>query len=152
MYVSHNLRTPYGDYGQYSPQKQCSPQALRGLATLFTVKMRRLWTIFTAPVLTSEVGYVHFFVQKEVSMSQSITYTKARQTLAETMNRVCDHHEPVIITRQRFPSVVMISLEDYNAIMETAYLLRSPGQCRPVAGSIATPADAGEAVQHDLED
>ena len=45
-------------------------------------------------------------------MSQSITYTKARQTLAETMNRVCDHHEPVIITRQRFPSVVMISLED----------------------------------------
>ena len=42
------------------------------------------------------------------------------------MNRVCDHHEPVIITRQKSPSVVLMSLEDYNAIMETAYLLRSP--------------------------
>ena len=38
------------------------------------------------------------------------------------MNRVCDHHEPVIITRQKSPSVVMMSLEDYNSIMETAYL------------------------------
>ena len=66
-------------------------------------------------------------------MSQAITYTEARQNLAETMNRVCDHHEPVIITRQKSPSVVLMSLEDYNAIMETAF----PGQCRPVAGSIA---------------
>ena len=59
-------------------------------------------------------------------MSQAITYSEARQNLAETMNRVCDHHEPVIITRQKSPSVVMMSLEDYNSIMETAYLLRSP--------------------------
>ena len=54
-------------------------------------------------------------------MSQAITYSEARQNLAETMNRVCDHHEPVIITRQKSPSVVMMSLEDYNSIMETAY-------------------------------
>ena len=36
-------------------------------------------------------------------MSQAITYSEARQNLAETMNRVCDHHEPVIITRQNHP-------------------------------------------------
>ena len=77
-------------------------------------------------------------------MSQSITYTKARQTLAETMNRVCDHHEPVIITRQRFPSVVMISLEDYNAIMETAYLLRSPDNAARLREALHV-ADAGKA-------
>ena len=59
-------------------------------------------------------------------MSQAITYSEARQNLAETMNRVCDHHEPVIITRQKSPSVVMMSLEDYNSIMETAYLLVRP--------------------------
>ena len=34
-------------------------------------------------------------------MSQAITYSEARQNLAETMSRVCDHHEPVIITRQK---------------------------------------------------
>lgn len=66
-------------------------------------------------------------------MSQAITYTEARQNLAETMNRVCDHHEPVIITRQKSPSVVIMSLEDYNAIMETAYLLRSTTHAAPAA-------------------
>ena len=45
-------------------------------------------------------------------MSQAITYSKARQNLADTMNRVCDHHEAVIITRQKSPSVVMMSLEE----------------------------------------
>jgi antitoxin YefM len=55
----------------------------------------------------------------------SITYTAARANLAATMDRVCDNHEPVIITRNE-QSVVMMSLEDYNSIEETAYLLRSP--------------------------
>jgi antitoxin YefM len=55
----------------------------------------------------------------------SITYTTARANLAATMDRVCENHEPVIITRNE-QSVVMMSLEDYNAIEETAYLLRSP--------------------------
>lgn len=55
----------------------------------------------------------------------SITYTAARANLAATMDRVCENHEPVIITRNE-QSVVMMSLEDYNSIEETAYLLRSP--------------------------
>lgn len=55
----------------------------------------------------------------------SITYTTARANLAATMDRVCQNHEPVIITRNE-QSVVMMSLEDYNSIEETAYLLRSP--------------------------
>lgn len=41
------------------------------------------------------------------------------------MNKVCDDHAPVIITRQQNAPVVMISLEDYNAIEETLYLMRS---------------------------
>jgi antitoxin YefM len=42
------------------------------------------------------------------------------------MDRVCDNHDPVIITRQKQRSVVMVSLADFNAFEETAYLLRSP--------------------------
>ena len=80
-----------------------------------------------------------------------ITYTEARQNLAETMNRVCDHHEPVIITRQKSLSVVLMSLEDYNAIMETAYLLRSPANAARLREALHA-ADAGKTVQHDLED
>ena len=84
-------------------------------------------------------------------MSQAITYSEARQNLAETMSRVCDHREPVIITRQKSPSVVMMSLEDYNAIMETAYLLRSPANAARLRKAMQA-ADAGKAMPHELED
>ncbi|ASF45963.1 type II toxin-antitoxin system Phd/YefM family antitoxin [Methylovulum psychrotolerans] len=60
------------------------------------------------------------------------TYTFARAHLAETMEKVCDNHEPVIITKNRdrhVHAVVMISLEDYQALEETAYLLKNPALC-----------------------
>ena len=56
----------------------------------------------------------------------AITYTAARQNLAKTMDNVCNDRDPVIITRKASGSVVMISLEDYEALEETSYLLRSP--------------------------
>ena len=57
---------------------------------------------------------------------KAITYTAARATLADTMQRVCDDHDPVVITRRRDQAVVMMALADYEALEETAYLLRSP--------------------------
>ena len=60
----------------------------------------------------------------------AISYTAARQNLAKTMDKVCDDHDAVIITRKGEQSVVMISLEDYQALEETAYLLRSPKNAR----------------------
>jgi antitoxin YefM len=57
----------------------------------------------------------------------AITYTQARKNFAKAMNAVCDDHVPLIITRQNEKPVVMMSLEDYSAIEETLYLLRSPG-------------------------
>lgn len=55
-----------------------------------------------------------------------LTYSAARANLAHTMDRVCNDHEPLIITRNREQAVVMLSLEDYKALEETAYLLRNP--------------------------
>ena len=56
---------------------------------------------------------------------EAITYTQARSNLAKTIERVCTNHDPVIITKKN-EAVVMLSLEDYEALQETAYLLRSP--------------------------
>lgn len=67
----------------------------------------------------------------------AITYTTARARLAETMDRVCEDHEPIIITRNSEQSVVMMSLDDYKALEETAYLLRSPKNARQLLESIA---------------
>jgi len=60
----------------------------------------------------------------------AITYSAARANLASTMDRVCNDHAPLIITRNGERSVVMLSLEDYNALEETAYLLRSPANAQ----------------------
>lgn len=67
----------------------------------------------------------------------AITYTAARANLASTMDQVCENHEPIIITRKADQAVVMLSLEDYNALAETAYLLRSPANARRLLESIA---------------
>ena len=56
----------------------------------------------------------------------AVSYTQVRNNFAKIMNSVCESHSPLIITRQKSDPVVMISLEDYNAIEETLYLLKSP--------------------------
>lgn len=68
---------------------------------------------------------------------KAITYTAARQNLAKTMENVCNDHAPVIVTRKSNDSVVIMSLEDYEALEETAYLLRSPKNTKRLIESIA---------------
>jgi antitoxin YefM len=61
---------------------------------------------------------------------KALTYTAARENLADTMQQVCENHDPVVITRRRDQAVVMMALEDFEALEETAYLLRSPRNAR----------------------
>ncbi|WP_394166911.1 type II toxin-antitoxin system Phd/YefM family antitoxin [Neptunomonas phycophila] len=79
----------------------------------------------------------------------AISYTAARANLAKTMERVCNDHSPVIITRKSETPVVMVSLEDYQAMQETAYLLRSPANARHLLESIAE-LEAGKGTERDL--
>lgn len=67
----------------------------------------------------------------------AISYTAARANLAKTMQEVCDDHAPMIITRDRNDPVVIMSLEDYNAMQETTYLLSSPASTRNLLESVA---------------
>ena len=52
------------------------------------------------------------------------------------MKKVCDDHDPVIITRKQNDAVIMMSLEDYEALNETAYLLHSPKNTKRLLESI----------------
>ena len=79
----------------------------------------------------------------------AITYTTARANLASTMDRVCSDHEPLIITRNGEQSVVMLSLEDYKALEETAYLLRTPENARRILAA-AAQLNAGTGVEREL--
>jgi len=66
------------------------------------------------------------------------------------MDRVCDDHEALIITRNGEQSVVMLSLEDYKALEETAYLLRTPLNAKRLLSAIAH-VDGGQGVERELD-
>jgi antitoxin YefM len=80
----------------------------------------------------------------------AVTYTTVRANLASAMDRVCNDHEPLIITRNGEQSVVMLSLEDYKALEETAYLLRTPPANAKRLLSAAAQLNAGKGVERKL--
>jgi antitoxin YefM len=67
----------------------------------------------------------------------TMTYTAVRANLARAMDRVCDDHEALIITRNVEQSVVMLSLEDYKTLEESAYLLRTLANAKRLFSAVA---------------
>ena len=79
----------------------------------------------------------------------AISYTAVRANLSKTMERVCNDHAPIIITRKRESPVVMLSLEDYQAMEETTYLLRSPANALNLLESIEA-LEEGKGIEREL--
>jgi antitoxin YefM len=79
----------------------------------------------------------------------AITYSHARENLARTISEVCLSHDPVIITKKGKDSVIMMSLEDYESMKETTYLLRSPKNARRLLESIQQ-LEEGRGVEREL--
>ncbi|WAB98161.1 MULTISPECIES: type II toxin-antitoxin system Phd/YefM family antitoxin [Pseudomonas] len=76
-----------------------------------------------------------------------LTFSQARADLKQTMDDVCRDHEPAIVTRQPGEPVVMISLEDYNGMQETMYLLGSSANAKRLRASI-DQLRSGKAATH----
>jgi antitoxin YefM len=81
----------------------------------------------------------------------AISYTSARANLASTMDRVCNDHEALIITRNGQQSVVMLSLDDFSALEETAFLLRSPNNAKRLVGAVEQ-LNAGQGSERKLSE
>src|SRR5712691_750661 len=75
-----------------------------------------------------------------------VGYSAARQRLAKLMDSVVDDRRPVVVTRRRAPAVVMLALEEYEAMAETIHLLRSPKNARRLQRAIRD-ADARRFVR-----
>ncbi|MFQ3347053.1 MAG: antitoxin YefM [Candidatus Azotimanducaceae bacterium] len=83
------------------------------------------------------------YINRVVQM-KCTSYESARSNLAKTMEQVCDDHAPIAIARKGEGAVVMMSMADYQALEETAYLLRSPKNTRRLIESIGElEADKG---------
>jgi antitoxin YefM len=66
-----------------------------------------------------------------------VSYSKLRDNLARYMDEVCNGRAPLVITRRNARSVVLMSEEDYDGLMETVHLLNSPANAARLLRSIA---------------
>ncbi len=80
-----------------------------------------------------------------------LTFTTTRQNLKDVMDRVVEDHTPIVVTRQKAESVVIVSLSDWNAMEETARLLSSPKNAARLAEAIAQ-LDEGRGQERELID
>jgi len=80
---------------------------------------------------------------------RTINFSQTRQNLASTFDSVVDNCMPVIVTRQNKESVVILSMKDYRAIEETAYLMQSQANAKRLNRAIAQ-LEAGEGTQRAL--
>ena len=79
----------------------------------------------------------------------TMSYSSFRSNLATTLDRVNDNHKPVLITRQNGKPAVVISLEDFQAYEETAYLMASPKNAERLNQAIAE-VEVGKTFLHEL--
>lgn len=77
-----------------------------------------------------------------------VSFSELRKDMKNIMDMTQDRHEPTIITRKN-GSMVIISLEDYNSLQETAYILSNPNNAKHVLSSLAELRD-GKGKEHDL--
>ncbi len=80
------------------------------------------------------------------------TYTQVRKNFAAVIDRVCDDHTPLIVTRQTGRPAVLISLEDYNALKETLYLLSSRSNADRLLKSIQDVEEGKILAKNLIED
>ena len=78
-----------------------------------------------------------------------ITYTAARNRLTQLLEKVNDDGAPVLITRQRGKPAVLMSLDEYASLDETAHLTRSPKNAARLKSALRE-LDAGKGVRHKL--
>lgn len=78
-----------------------------------------------------------------------VSYSQLRNNLASYMDEVCDNRTPLFVTRQNARSVVLMSEEDYEGLMETVHLLKSPANAARLLRSIKE-ADQGKLTEREL--
>ncbi len=80
---------------------------------------------------------------------KTMSYSESRAHYAETLDSVVNDREEVVITRAGHEPVVIVSLDDYESLKETAYLLRSPENARRLITAIER-LESGGGAPHEL--
>ena len=77
----------------------------------------------------------------------SISITKARANLYQTVSEVNESSQPITITNNRGKNAVLIGEEDWKAIQDTLYLNSIPGMSQSILAS--KEEDLSECTSYD---
>ncbi len=83
---------------------------------------------------------------------QAMTLNEAAQDLLSVIDKVNDNHEPLVVTHEHHKPAVIMSLDDFNAWQETAYLTRSSANAKDLLEAVAEIRLRKNLVQHELVD
>ena len=79
---------------------------------------------------------------------KAVNYTDLRLNLKKWLDLVVDDVEELIIKRKDNKDLVLVSLEEYNSLKETSYLLK--GKNRDVLMKSLQEAKSGKSAEHNL--
>jgi antitoxin YefM len=82
---------------------------------------------------------------------KTLSYTESRARYAEVLDSVVNDREEVVVTRAGHEPVVIVSLQDFESLRETAYLMRSPANARRLLDAMER-LESGAGEPHDLVD
>ncbi len=83
---------------------------------------------------------------------QAMTFNEITQNLAGVMDKVNEDHEPMIVTHDQHKPVVIMSLDDFNAWQETAYLTRSKANAEDLLAAVEEIRTRKNLAHHELID
>lgn len=84
-------------------------------------------------------------------MTIQVTYSQARENLAQLWDEVTENKETIIITRRGSKDVALVSAAELASLEETAYLLRSPKNAERLLTALSR-SKAGEGAALTLEE
>lgn len=76
------------------------------------------------------------FLSLKLKAMRIISFTEARKKLKAVLDEVVNNADCTVITRRDTEDAVVMSLEYYNSLMETVYLLKSPANAAHLSRSI----------------
>lgn len=103
------------------------------------------------PNTTTSISAILVQVSRQVSQMQVVTFSEARNKLKAILNRVVNDADYTIITRRDADDAVVMSLEYFNSLLETVYLLKSPANAAHLERSI-NQYKQGQVVEKNLLD
>jgi antitoxin YefM len=89
------------------------------------------------------------FLNRMEDAMKTLSYADSRARYAEVLDSVVDDQEEVVIARDGHDPVVIVSLEEYEALKEMAYLMRSPANARRLVDAMER-LEAGQGEHHGL--